>query len=81
MKQLCASLIVVAMCTAGTAHADSIVGVSVPVNSMTSGSLTTVSGVWSVTAPPYPLPVGLGVGNLINPAPIGGFALHDHHYI
>jgi len=36
--------------------------------------------VWSVSAPPYPLDVTTGIGNLINPS-YAGFSMHDHVYI
>jgi hypothetical protein len=41
-------------------------------------------GVYAVAAPPYPLNVQLGIGNMINPrAPdtYGDFVTHDHQYV
>lgn len=62
--------------------ATSIIGVSVPVNSQDAASTTRDSGVFSVSAPPFPLDINTGVGVLINPtAPLSSFVLHDHVYI
>lgn len=61
----------------------SIMSVSIPEDSMDSGCWPTWHGVWSVSAPPYPLDVTSGIGHLVNEAPPPGsasFALHDHRY-
>lgn len=55
----------------------SIIGISVPVNSQDASCYPLNDGVWSVSAPPYPLSMA-GIGHIIVPG--GIFSLHDHHY-
>ena len=66
---------------AGGARADLIVGVLIPVNSMDAACYPLNEGIWSVSAPPYPLDTTHGIGTLVHPGPLPGFCLHDHVYL
>jgi hypothetical protein len=59
-----------------------LVGVSIPVGSQDATCFPLNEGVWSVTAPPFPLNVGSGIGRLLDPAPgsYASFSMHDHVY-
>ena len=63
-----------------------IIGVSIPVGSQRDICRPVIDDVWSVSAPPYPLNVDLGIGVLINPdesfVPMvaGNFAFHEHDF-
>jgi len=74
-----AVLVIVAV-SCVSAQAAVITGVSIPVGSMDAYCHPRNSGVWSVSAPPYPLNIGSGIGNIINPAGGGLFSMHDHGY-
>ena len=68
------------------ARADSIVAVSIPENSMDGGCRPWSDGVWSASAPPYPLDIATGIGYLINPSyhigdPYYDLVLHDNGYV
>ena len=56
----------VILLSTSTAVAD-IISVSIPVGSQNGLSVPLADNVWSVSAPPYPLDVTTGIGNLINP--------------
>src|SRR5260370_40064760 len=60
-----------------------MVVVSIPVNSMDGACHPVSDNVWSVSAPPFPLTVNLGIGFLVNPAFAlpEAFTLHDHVYV
>ena len=62
-----------------------IVGIFIPVNSQDSNSRPLNDGIWSVSAPPYPLDQR-GIGVIVKPTWISAndqadFALHDHVYV
>ena len=64
------------------AHIPRIVAISVPVGSQSPESRTAQDNVWSVSIPPVPLNVDLGIGIIVNPTVVGGnnntdFALHQ----
>jgi len=62
------------------AQAAVITGISIPVGSMDQTCHPLDDGVWSVTAPPYPLNIDTGIGRIINPTSGWKFSLHDHVY-
>ena len=70
----------------GLTKAAVIVGVSIPVDSQSDLCRPKIDGVWSVSAPPYPLNVTRGIGHLINPdesfAPmvVESFLFHEHDF-
>ena len=80
VRVICASLLVIAM-SCGLVQAAAITSVSIPSGSMDSACHPVNDGVYSVAAPPYPLDVNTGIGNIINPAGSGTFSLHDHVYL
>ena len=73
-----------ALVASGPAEAQRIQSVSIPVGSMDASSRPLDDGVWTVTAPPYPLDVRTGIGALVNPMFLpscDNFVLHDHQYL
>ncbi len=70
----------------GHVEASTIIGVSVPVNSQNDLCRPVLDDVWSVTAPPYPLDVNSGIGNLVNPDEsfvpmvVESFSMHEHNF-
>src|SRR5262249_18038515 len=61
-------------------------GISIPIGSNDGESHPVDDGVWSVSAPPFPINDALGIGYLINPSYNVGlgaaeFSLHDHQYV
>jgi len=81
MKRIvcCAACVLLAVCL--PVSAARIVSVSIPVGSMDGGCYPLDDGVWSVSAPPYPLATDDGIGFILNPTVAGKFSLHDHHYV
>jgi len=63
------------------AHGARITGISIPVNSMDASCHPLDEGVWAVSAPPYPLDTGTGIGRIIDPTSGWKFSLHDHQYV
>jgi len=60
----------------------SITSLSIPAGSLDSGSHPLNDNVWSMSVPPYPLDVDMGIGNLVRePVTTEAFSLHDHGYI
>lgn len=58
-------------------EAASIIGVSLPVNSMDATCTPLDSGVWNSE----PLNINNGIGYWVNPSLSGGFVMHDHVYV
>jgi hypothetical protein len=85
MKRLALYVALVAF-GVGQVEAAVIVGVSIPIDSQNDICRPVVDNVWSVGAPPYPLNVTLGIGNLINPdesfLPMVAehFSMHEHNF-
>ena len=78
------SIFLLAAIPLSSAYAANIVGVSIPVDSMDGFCHSTIDGVWSVSAPPFPLNINSGIGFLINPGfslDPADFTLHDHVYV
>ena len=74
-------LAIVVTASAAQLQAAVITGVSVPVYSHDAGSYPLSSGVWSVSAPPYPLNTSSGIGYILNPTVASAFSIHDHVYV
>jgi len=64
----------------GAVQAGQIVAVSIPENSMDSSCYPRDSGIWSVSAPPYPFDTASGIGRLVSAGTLSNFCLHDHAY-
>lgn len=74
---LCSTLFgLLALAALTPAGAQTITGLSIPVDSMDSGCRPRDEGVWSVS----PLNINSGIGYLVNPTIDGSFVLHDHQY-
>jgi hypothetical protein len=86
MKQLVMCVAAVVLVGAARVEASVIIGVSIPVDSQNDLCRPVIDDVWSVSSPPYPLNVNLGIGNLINPdesfVPMVAehFSLHEHNF-
>jgi len=80
---LCVSIVALAVATPRSALAARITEVSIPVGSMDGACYPVSHNQWTVSAPPYPLDVALGIGWLLNDAAPtnSNFALHDHQYV
>ena len=77
----CVLILMVLMSSVVSLQAAVIKGVSIPVNSHDAGSYPRDSGVWSVSAPPYPLDTSTGIGYILNPSVATSFSMHDHVYV
>ena len=83
-KTIVRGFIVAALLGLGVANDSTaaIVGVSIPVNSMDGVCHPSDSGIWSESAPPYPLSIASGIGYIVNPNSVTDeFSLHDHQYV
>jgi hypothetical protein len=86
MKHFAWCVAVAMLIGAGRAESAVIVGVSIPVGSQNDLCRPVIDDVWSVSAPPFPLNVNLGIGNLVNPDEsfvpmvVESFSLHEHDF-
>ena len=75
------AIVLVITWSAVSVQAVGITGVSIPAGSHDATSYPRDSGVWSVSAPPYPLNTSIGIGHILNPNVAGNYSMHDHVYV